>query len=408
MPKLNVKFLAGVMSELASFIVTREKWALPNVDSLPDDSEQDLAREANYQAPINPEDLIYVLSQYGVKGEFKDYHIGSAVTTYEVKVPIGTRIVTLLGNREDLARDLGTPSLRIVKSVQDSTTIGFEVENRDRFSVGFKSLFKGIPGDLKLPVILGEDTYGSPVYQDLIAVPHLLVAGQTGSGKSAFLNALLATLICKRTPEEVRFLIVDPKGYEFSAYKDLPHLYRQDDETMHIASEVEDARRLLDVAVDEMARRGRLFEEARVKKLEDYNATAKEKLPYIVFIVDEFADLMLMGSRDQKKDVETKIVRIAQKARAVGIHMILATQKPLASIMTSLIKANMPARVAFSVSSGVDSRVILDETGAEALTGRGDMLFRDPAARSEHMRVRRIQAPWISDKNVEALITNGR
>jgi S-DNA-T family DNA segregation ATPase FtsK/SpoIIIE len=260
---------------------------------------------------------------------------------------------------------------------------------------------------MKLPMILGEDTYGGPVYQDLTAMPHLLVAGQTGSGKSAFLNALIATIICRRTPQEVRFLIVDPKQVEFVAYSEIPHMFEQDGETLQIASDPEEARCLLDVAVNEMERRFGLMVDARVKKIDDYNETAKEKLPYIVFIVDEFSDLMLMGTRDQKKNVETKIVRLAQKARAVGIHMILATQKPLASVMSSLIKGNVPARVAFSVTSGVDSRVILDECGAEMLTGNGDMLFRDPAARNDYTRLRRIQAPWLSDVEVETLLEQG-
>jgi DNA segregation ATPase FtsK/SpoIIIE, S-DNA-T family len=401
---LRKSFLKNVLTELVDYVMVKRRWTLPDIDQLSDPSPADAAREANFVPPVDPANLISVLSQYGIKGTFKDFHIGAVVTTYEVAVPVGTHLKAITRYQDDLARDLRTPSLRVIKGVKDASTIGFEIENTDRYTVNFKEMFKGIPDGLKLPVILGEDTYGEAVYADLTTMPHLLVAGQTGSGKSAFMNGLIATLISKMTPAELQLLIVDPKGYEFSAYQDLPHLYQESGEHVEIASEVDDARHLLNLAVEEMERRGQLFDEHRVKKLDDYNSTAKVKLPYIVFIVDEFADLMMMGTRDQKKDVETKIVRIAQKARAVGIHMVLATQKPLASIMTSLIKANMPARIAFSVTSGTDSRVILDEMGAETLAGSGDMLFRDPSARSEYARLRRVQAPWISDKDVETLL----
>jgi S-DNA-T family DNA segregation ATPase FtsK/SpoIIIE len=287
--------------------------------------------------------------------------------------------------------------------VKDSLTIGFEIENKDRYTVHFKELFNKLPGNQRLPLILGEGTYGEPVCYDLAAMPHLLVAGQTGSGKSVFLNTLISTLIAKLTPEQVQFLIVDPKRVEFEAYKEIPHMY--DDQS--IAYEPDEARCLLNVAVDEMERRFELLREAGVKKIDDYNSQTEDKLPYVVFIVDEFSDLMLMGTREQKKEVETKIVRLAQKARAVGIHMVLATQKPLATVMSSLIKGNIPARVAFSVTSGTDSRVILDEIGAETLTGQGDMLFRDPAARNEYSRLIRVQAPWLSDEETEYIAKGG-
>jgi S-DNA-T family DNA segregation ATPase FtsK/SpoIIIE len=227
------------------------------------------------------------------------------------------------------------------------------------------------------------------------------------SGGQTNPTELVATLICRMTPEELRLLIVDPKQVEFAAYSDIPHLFEENGEALQIATDPEEARYLLDVAVREMDRRYGLLCERRVKKLEDYNRVAEEKLPYVVFIVDEFADLMLMGTKLQAKEVENKIVRIAQKARAVGIHMILATQKPLATIMTTLIKANMPARAAFSVISGMDSRVILDENGAETLCGNGDMLYRDPLERSEYARIKRIQVPWLSDTDTETLINQG-
>lgn len=373
-------------------------WELPNVNQLPDISHEEDEKILRYQPPIDPQDLEDVLQRYGIIGEFKDYHIGASVTTYEIEVPVGTRFKSLLRWRDDIARDLGTPSLRIIKCIKDSSLIGFEVESSERYTVHFKNLFKELHSKLTLPVIMGEDTYGNPVYEDLTKMPHMLVAGQTGSGKSVFLNTTITTLLCTKKPHECQFLIVDPKQIEFVAYEGIPHLMKP------IASNPEEARRLLDIAVNEMEHRFQLLRQKKVKKLSDYNKKTDRPLPYIVFVVDEFADLMLMGTKKEAKEVENKIVRIAQKARAVGIHMILATQKPLVSIVTSLIKANMPARISFEVASSIDSRVILDEIGAETLTGMGDMLYKNPNARSEYAKISRIQAPWLSDDELDTLL----
>jgi S-DNA-T family DNA segregation ATPase FtsK/SpoIIIE len=404
---LDLKFIKSVRKNFVDYICGMRHWNIPDVHSLQDPSNNEIEKETNYLPPVDPEKINEVIRRYGINGTFRDYHIGSAVTTYEIHIPMGTKISSLLRSRDDIARDLGAPSLRIIRSLNSSSTIGFEVENIDRYTVYFKELFLGIPEDLKLPVILGEDTYGNKIYDDLTSMPHLLVAGRTGSGKSVFINTFITTLICKYKPDQLRFIMVDPKQVEFASYENIPHLFERDGEPLPIASDVLEAREVLSVAVEEMERRFELLKQYRAKKIDDYNAIAEEKLPYIVFVVDEFADLMLMGTSAERKEVENQIVRIAQKARAVGIHMILSTQKPLAQIMTTLIKANMPARVSFSVTSSSDSRVILDENGAEALTGNGDMLFRDPNARGEYSRIKRIQAPWISDADIEALIKQG-
>jgi S-DNA-T family DNA segregation ATPase FtsK/SpoIIIE len=397
----------GILEELNNPECGTRPWNIPDVSMLPDAPADELSKETNYIAPVDPKKIEGVLLRYGIKATFLDYRIGSAVTTYEIKVPMGTKISSLIRSRDDIARDIGAPSLRIIQSINNSSTIGFEVENIDRYMVHFKNMFLDIPGNLKLPVILGEDTYGEKTYVDLTLLPHLLVAGRTGSGKSVFINTLITTLICKFTPEQLQLILVDPKQVEFAAYENLPHLFENDGEPLKIASNAEEARIVLEVAVAEMERRFDLLKQHRAKKIDDYNAVATEKLPYIVFIVDEFADLMLMGSSADRKEVENQIIRIAQKARAVGIHMILSTQKPLAQIMTTLIKANMPARISFSVTSAGDSRVILDEGGAEALAGNGDMLYQDPLARNEYTRIKRIQAPWISDSIIEQLIKQG-
>jgi S-DNA-T family DNA segregation ATPase FtsK/SpoIIIE len=396
-----------VLKNLTSFACASREWSIPDVGILSDPSSDELDKETNYVAPVDPATIEKVLARYNVDAKFLDYKIGSAVTTYEIRVPMGTKIASLIRSREDIARDIGAPSLRIIQSISNSSTIGFEIENTDRYTVHFKEMFQSIPDNLKLPVILGEDTYGEKTYVDLTTMPHLLVSGRTGSGKSVFINTVITTLICKFTPEQLRFIMVDPKQVEFAAYENLPHMFDSDGEPLKIASDASEAREVLEVAVAEMERRFDLLKQYRAKKIDEYNAVAEEKLPYIVFIVDEFADLMLLGSPADRREVENKIVRIAQKARAVGIHMILATQKPLAQIMTSLIKANMPARISFAVSSAGDSRVILDEGGAEALTGNGDMLYRDPFARSEYTRIKRVQAPWLSDGDIDLLIKQG-
>ena len=369
-------------------------WVLPEVDNFSDLPESEVSKINDYQVPVEPSYIEQVLRTYGIKATFDDYHIGSAVTTFVFSLPVGTRSSRIVRYRDDVARDLNAPTLRILTSV-GASKIGLEIEHEERYTVNYKELFKSIPEDMNLPVILGEDTYGTPKYADLADMPHLLIAGQTGSGKSVFINSTIATLIAKKMPSEVKLLMIDPKQVEFVAYSDIPHLMEP------IANNTTQARELLDIAVDEMEERFTLFKKHKVKKLSEYVKKTGEALSFIVFVVDEFSDLMMMGDTKTKKDVESKIVRIAQKARAVGIHMILATQKPLATIVTSLIKANMPARIAFCVATGVDSRVILDENGAENLAGNGDMLINAPSVASDMIR---IQAPWIPDEDIDYVV----
>lgn len=369
-------------------------WVLPDVSRLSGPSEKDISSVNDYKVPVDPSYIERVLRTYGIDASFEDYHIGSAVTTFVFKLPMGTRSQRIVRYRDDVARDLNAPTLRILTSV-GASQIGLEIAHDQRYPVNYKELFKGIPEGMDLPIILGEDTYGKPVYADLSDMPHLLLAGQTGSGKSVFINSTISTLIATRMPSQVKFLMIDPKQVEFAAYCDIPHLLKP------IANNTEQALELLDIAVDEMEERFTLFKKHKVKKLSEYHSKVSDDLPHIVFVVDEFSDLMMMGNQKTKQEVEKKIVRIAQKARAVGIHMILATQKPLATIVTSLIKANMPARIAFCVATGIDSRVILDENGAENLTGNGDMLVNAPSVSNEIIR---IQAPWIPDTDIEYIV----
>lgn len=406
---MSIDFLRKVKNDLYNYFVEVEEsyhWTLPDVSSLSDDVETDSTKDTH--GPIDPKKIKEVLRQYGIQANLKGFFVGPSVTTYKIELPTGTKISSLMRSRDDLARDLQAPSLRIIRTICDSKSIGFEIENDHRSVVSFRDLFISNHEELKLPVILGADTYNEKHYIDLTNMPHLLIAGSTGSGKSVFINTMIMSLVCSKTPEELRLILIDPKQVEFAAYEDLPHLYEIDGVRHKIASEPEDSRKLLGEVVKEMERRFLLLKGVHAKKIDDYNKRVDTPLPYIVFIIDEFADLMLMCSASDRKETENYIVRIAQKARAVGIHLVLATQKPLAKFMTTLIKANMPARISFSVSCSGDSRVILDENGAESLTGCGDMLYRDPLAKSEYTRIKRIQAPWISEEHTDQLLLEGK
>jgi DNA segregation ATPase FtsK/SpoIIIE, S-DNA-T family len=407
---MSIDFLRKVKDGLYNYFIEVEEssyWTLPDVSSLPEDVNTDTIKENTTHGPVDPLKIKEVLQQYGIQATLKGFHIGPSVTTYEIELPTGSKISSLMRSRDDLSRDLQAPSLRIIRTISDSKSIGFEIENNHRSIVSFRDLFMLNHEELKLPVILGADTYNRQHYIDLTDMPHLLIAGATGSGKSVFINTMIMSLICKKTPEELRLILIDPKQVEFAAYEDLPHLYEVDGVRQKIASEPEESRKLLEVVVKEMDKRFHLLKEVHAKKIDDYNKRVDTPLPYIVFIIDEFADLMLMCSSSNRKETENYIIRLTQKARAVGIHLVLATQKPLAKVMTTLIKANMPARISFSVSSSGDSRVILDENGAETLTGCGDMLYRDPLAKNEYTRIKRIQAPWISEEHTEQLLSEG-
>jgi S-DNA-T family DNA segregation ATPase FtsK/SpoIIIE len=254
---------------------------------------------------------------------------------------------------------------------------------------------------MTIPIILGEDTFGEPVYTDLTTLPHILIAGTTGSGKSVFLNSLILTILATQKPEDVKLILIDPKVVEFIDYKDAPHLMKP------ITSDAEESIQVLNEVVEIMEERFKLLSEVKgVKNIAEYNKATGEHLPYIVFIIDEYADLITGSKKAEREAIEQNLKRIAQKARAAGIHMIAATQKPSREVVTPLLKANLPARIAFRVTSGIDSRIILDTMGADKLCGYGDMLFKDPTARNESQSLRRIQSPFVSKFDTE-IILNG-
>ena len=333
------------------------------------------------------------LADFGIEVEVVAVQPGPVITRFELQPGPGVKVSQISNLAKDLARALSAISVRVVEVIPGKSVVGLEIPNEQRETVYFSEIvrskaYEQSPSPLTLA--LGKDISGQPVVADLARMPHLLIAGATGAGKSVAINAFIASILFKATPDEVRLLMIDPKRIELSVYDNIPHLLHP------VVVEPKMASRALIWAVREMERRYRLLEEKRVKSFDSYNRLAEEPLPYIVIIVDELADLMMVAS----KDVETSIARLAQMARAAGMHIILATQRPSVDVLTGLIKANFPTRISFKVSSKVDSRTILDGSGAEHLLGMGDMLFLPPGA----AKLQRIHGAFISEQETERII----
>ncbi|MBM9614660.1 DNA translocase FtsK 4TM domain-containing protein [Desulfobulbus rhabdoformis] len=366
---------------------------LPSIDLLDEKpiDETEVSTEHYYEIS---DILVSKLQDFGVKGEVAGISPGPVVTTYEFAPAPGVKINKIVTLADDLAMVLKVDRVRIVGSIPGKAAIGIEIPNPVRKTVYLREIlcspeYENAKSEMSLA--LGFDVIGRPVVANLARMPHLLIAGATGAGKSVAINAFIASILFKATPDQVRLLMIDPKRIELSVYDDIPHLLHP------VVVEAKMASRALIWAVREMERRYRLLEEFRVKSFASYNKVAEEKLPYIVVIVDELADLMMVAS----KDVETSIARLAQMARAAGMHIILATQRPSVDVLTGLIKANFPTRISFKVSSKVDSRTILDGSGAEHLLGMGDMLFLPPGA----AKLQRIHGAFISEQETERLVT---
>lgn len=339
-------------------------------------------------------ELEEILKDFGVFGNVVGISPGPVVTTYEFSPAPGIKINKIVSLADDLALGLKAESVRIVGSIPGKAALGIEIPNPKRTIVHIREILASETfqkSKSRLSLALGLDVVGKPVYADLAKMPHLLIAGATGSGKSVAINTIVCSILFKATPEEVRLLMVDPKRIELSGYEAIPHLLHP------VVVDPKMASRALQWAVKEMERRYELLEEKRAKNINTYNEIAEEKLPYIVIIVDELADLMMVSSRE----VEESIARLAQMARAAGMHLILATQRPSVDVLTGLIKANFPTRLSFKVSSKIDSRTILDTSGAEHLLGAGDLLFLPPGT----ARLRRIHGAYISENETERIVS---
>jgi S-DNA-T family DNA segregation ATPase FtsK/SpoIIIE len=380
----------------------------------------------------NAETLVKTLADYKVSGKVEEILPGPVVTTFEVSPVAGTKVSRVASLADDLALALAK-KVRIVAPIPGKNRIGFELPNEKRLPVNLRDLvedrrFQTL--DSPLPVVLGRDIVGTPVYADLASMPHVIVAGATGAGKSVGLNVMLTSLLYRRTPEEMRLLLIDPKVVELAPFDRIPHML------LPVVTDMKQAATALKWAVDEMERRYQLFADAGTKNIGTYNAWVKrvergearnplpkqviakdfngfsdavapeegeegtqplpEKLPHLVIVVDEFADLMMQ----QGKEVEASIARLAQKARAAGMHVILATQRPSVDVITGMIKANFPTRIAFRVAQKIDSRTILDEQGAEHLLGKGDMLVKLNGTND----TRRVQCPFLSEEEVQKIM----
>lgn len=350
----------------------------------------------------NTKTLQTTLQSFGVKATVENVNLGPSVTKYELRPAVGVKVSRITHLADDLALALAAKDIRIEAPIPGKSLIGIEVPNKQVATVGFRDMFEAAPADdHPLNVPLGRTVTGDVEMADLTKMPHLLIAGATGSGKSVAINVILTSILLKAKPHQVKLLLIDPKKVELSVYNGIPHLLSP------VVSEPKKAARALGKVVAEMERRYELFAKFGVRNLAGYNklvqdnnsqedSTDQPSLPLILVVVDELADLMMTVSND----VEDAIVRIAQMGRAAGIHMILATQRPSVDVITGLIKANVPSRIAFAVSSGIDSRTIIDTNGAEKLLGRGDMLF-EPIDQNKPTRV---QGAFISDRDVEAVV----
>ncbi len=371
----------------------KEKVVYKKVD-IPLELLENSSGTASSGNPIKTKEKIQkTFESFNIQVEMGPVHVGPTVTQYELFPAEGIKLSRITALQDDLALSLAAHPLRIEAPIPGKSAVGVEIPNTSVEMVRLKELlmskeFKSRKGDLEIP--LGKDVGGRTWSTQLDKMPHLLVAGATGSGKSVCLNTIITALLYQNSPETLRFIMVDPKKVELSAYEGIPHLLTP------VVTEVKKTVNALKWAVAEMERRYTLLQHATKRNIESYNKASSDKLPYIVFVIDEMADLMVSA----RNEVESLIIRLAQMSRAVGIHLVLATQRPSVDVITGLIKANVPTRIAFAVASSMDSRTILDSTGAEKLIGKGDMLFSNP----QHKKPVRIQGAFLSEDEVQRVV----
>ncbi|MCZ8139608.1 MAG: DNA translocase FtsK 4TM domain-containing protein [Armatimonadota bacterium] len=376
----------------------KEGYVLPSMGLLTEPSAK--AKRDPKEVQRNIEVLESTLEQFGVDAQVMEVATGPTVTRYELGVGPGIRVNRVTNLSDNLAMSLAAPSIRVEAPIPGKNAIGIEVPNKNRQPVTLREMCESLEfhdQEKKLLVALGKDVAGAPLYADLTRMPHMLVGGATNSGKSIGLATLIMSLILRNTPKDCRLVLIDPKQVELSLFDGLPHLM------CPVVTDVKEAAGVLRALVREMERRYLQFKEAGVRNIDGWNEKAptyQDRLPYIVLVIDELADLMMQVANE----VEASICRLGQLARATGIHMVIATQRPSVDVITGLIKANIPSRIAFAVSSAIDSRTILDSSGAEDLIGRGDMLFR-PIGAHKPMR---IQGCYVSESEISAVCRHWR
>ena len=366
---------------------TNIRFKLPNVDLLKIPTKKERDNSGNNETH-NQEFLEKILLDFGVNGNIKKVNRGPVVTLHEFEPAAGVKVSKIINLSDDIARNTSSESARI-STIPGSNTVGIELPNNSRENVYLSEILTNSDfkkREIKLPIALGKSISGNPIVGDLSSMPHLLIAGTTGSGKSVCINTIILSLLYRHTPEKCKFILIDPKMLELSTYEGIPHLL------CPVITEAKKAASVLGWVVKEMESRYRLMTKEGVRNIDGYNSKHKLPMPYIVVVVDEMSDLMLVAG----KEIENYIQKLSQMARAAGIHIIMATQRPSVDVITGTIKTNFPTRISFQVTSKIDSRTILGEQGAEQLLGKGDMLYMSSAN-----RIVRIHAPFVSDIEIE-------
>ena len=369
--------------------IAKTKFNLPLIDFLKSPSKAERKNNSN-EEDIDRDFLEKILLDFGVEGKIKKISHGPVVSLNEFEPAPGIKVTKIINLAEDIARNTSSESARI-STIPGKNTIGIELPKSTRENVYLSEIisesnFKN--KDIKLPIALGKDISGSPITGDLSSMPHLLIAGTTGSGKSICINTIILSLLYRHTPEKCKFILIDPKMLELSTYEGIPHLL------CPVITEAKKAASVLGWVVKEMESRYKLMTKKGVRNIDGYNYKHKLLMPYIVVIVDEMSDLMLVAG----KEIENYVQKLSQMARAAGIHIIMATQRPSVDVITGTIKANFPTRISFQVASKIDSRTIIDEQGAEQLLGKGDMLYKSSAN-----KIVRIHAPYVSENEIEKI-----
>lgn len=385
--------------EIQSKTYQNKKYVRPNADLLNINTNLKLDKNEKKELLENADKLEKTLLSFGVEAKILEVTKGPSVTRFELQPKAGIKVSKIVNLSDDIALGLAAKGVRIEAPIPGKSAIGIEVPNKEQTPVFFREILESNEfknNNYKVACALGKDITGKCIVTDISKMPHVLIAGATGSGKSVCINTLIVSILYKYSPEDVKLLMVDPKVVELNVYNGIPHLL------IPVVTDPKKAAAALNWAVNEMTRRYKLFADNGVRNVDSYNELVKkgvveEKLPYIVIIIDELADLMMACPRD----VEDYICRLAQMARAAGMHLVIATQRPSVDVITGLIKANVPSRISFAVSSQVDSRTILDSTGAEKLLGKGDMLFY-PVGES---KPKRVQGAFISEEEVENVVS---
>ncbi len=381
--------LPFIKAEANQSLKNSNKFTLPSTDLLKEPSKKERSN-TNKNENNDPKFLEKILLDFGVSGSIKKISHGPVVTLNEFEPAAGVKVSKIINLSDDIARNTSSESARIA-TIPGSNTVGIELPNLSRENVYLSEILNNSDfkkKEIKLPIALGKSISGTAIVSDLTSMPHLLIAGTTGSGKSVCINTIILSLLFKHTPERCKFILIDPKMLELSTYEGVPHLL------CPVITEAKKAASVLGWVVKEMESRYRLMTKEGVRNIDGYNAKHKLPMPYIVVVVDEMSDLMLVAS----KEIENYIQKLSQMARAAGIHIIMATQRPSVDVITGTIKANFPTRISFQVTSKIDSRTILGEQGAEQLLGKGDMLYMSSAN-----KIVRIHAPFVSDNEIEKI-----